>query len=60
MLAQLKRLGADSLLYAFMNVGTKLIAFIMLPIYTHFMSRGKLGVLTIIDNWTSMLTFLII
>ncbi|WML46860.1 oligosaccharide flippase family protein [Neobacillus sp. PS3-34] len=60
MLAQLKRLGADSLLYAFMNVGTKLIAFIMLPIYTHFLSPEKYGVLGIIDNWTSMLTFLII
>jgi O-antigen/teichoic acid export membrane protein len=58
--AQIKRLGADSLLYAFMNIGTKLIAFIMLPIYTHFLSPAKYGVLGIIDNWTSMLTFLII
>jgi O-antigen/teichoic acid export membrane protein len=59
-LAQFKRLGADSLLYAFMNVGTKLIAFIMLPIYTHFLSPEKYGVLDIIDKWTAMLTFLII
>ncbi|MEH7482340.1 oligosaccharide flippase family protein [Neobacillus drentensis] len=60
MLAQIKRLGADSLLYAFMNVGTKLIAFIMLPIYTNFLPPEKYGVLGLIDNWTSMLTFLII
>ena len=60
MFAQLKRLGADSLLYAFMNVGTKLIAFIMLPIYTNFLPPEKYGVLGLIDNWTSMLTFLII
>jgi O-antigen/teichoic acid export membrane protein len=59
-LAQIKRLGADSLLYAFMNVGTKFIAFMMLPIYTHFLPPAKYGVLGIIDNWTSMLTFLII
>lgn len=60
MFAQIKRLGADSLLYAFMNVGTKLIAFIMLPIYTRILPPAKYGVLGIIDNWTSMLTFLII
>lgn len=60
MLAQFKRLGADSLLYAFMNVGTKLIAFIMLPIYTNFLPPSEYGVLDIIDKWTSMLTFLVI
>lgn len=60
MLAQFKRLGADSLLYAFMNVGTKLIAFIMLPIYTNFLPRENYGVLTTIDSITSMLTFLVI
>lgn len=60
MLAQFKRLGADSLLYAFMNVGTKLIAFIMLPIYTNYLPPAEYGVLDIIDKWTAMLTFLII
>jgi O-antigen/teichoic acid export membrane protein len=59
-LAQFKRLGADSLLYAFMNVGTKLIAFIMLPIYTNFLTTSEYGILEIADKWTSMLTFLII
>ncbi|AIE61378.1 lipopolysaccharide biosynthesis protein [Bacillus methanolicus] len=60
MFAQIKRLGADSLLYAFMNVGTKVIAFIMLPIYTNFLPPAQYGVLGVIDNWTSMLSFLII
>ncbi|ESU34213.1 polysaccharide biosynthesis protein [Bacillus sp. 17376] len=60
MLAQFKRLGADSLLYAFMNIGTKLIAFIMLPIYTNFLPREKYGLLTTIDTVTAMLTFLVI
>jgi O-antigen/teichoic acid export membrane protein len=58
--SQIKRLGADSLLYAFMNVGTKLIAFIMLPIYTNFLPPEELGVLDVIDKFSSMLTFLII
>jgi O-antigen/teichoic acid export membrane protein len=60
LLSQLKRLGADSLLYAFMNVGTKLIAFIMLPVYTSFLSRAQYGVVYILDQVTSMLTFLVI
>lgn len=60
MLTQLKRLGADSLLYALMNVGTKVIAFIMLPVYTNFLPPSEYGVLDIIDRWTAMLTFLII
>lgn len=60
MLSQFKRLGADSLLYAFMNVGTKIIAFVMLPVYTNFLPPAEYGVLDIIDKWTSMLTFLVI
>lgn len=61
MFAQIKRLGADSLLYAFMNVGTKLIAFIMLPIYTSFLpDPAQYGVLDYLDRVTSMLTFVVI
>lgn len=60
MLSQIKRLGADSLLYAFMNVGTKLIAFIMLPVYTSFLSKSQYGVVDLLDRLTSMLTFLVI
>ncbi|KAF6509670.1 hypothetical protein GS8_3201 [Geobacillus stearothermophilus] len=40
MFSAFKRLGADSLLYAFMNVGTKMIAFLMLPIYTSYLSKA--------------------
>ena len=59
--SQIKRLGADSLLYAFMNVGTKIIAFIMFPIYTSFLPNpAEFGVLDYIDRITSMLTFLVI
>lgn len=60
MLSAFKRLGADSLLYAFMNVGTKLIAFLMLPIYTGYLSKAQYGAVYLIDQWTSMLTFLVI
>ncbi len=61
MLAQIKRLGGDSLLYALMNVGTKLIAFIMLPIYTRFLpDPAEYGVLDYVDRLSAMLTFLVI
>ncbi|WP_445613121.1 lipopolysaccharide biosynthesis protein [Geobacillus sp. YF-1] len=60
MFAAFKRLGADSLLYAFMNVGTKLIAFLMLPVYTSYLSKAQYGAVYLIDQWTSMLTFLVI
>ncbi|MRX72168.1 oligosaccharide flippase family protein [Bacillus lacus] len=60
MLNQLKRLGGDSLLYALMNVGTKLIAFLMIPIYTSYLGREQFGALGTIDSFTSMMTFLVI
>ncbi len=43
-----------------MNVGTKLIAFIMLPIYTTFLNPAEYGVIDYLDRITSMLTFLVI
>ncbi|MET0960152.1 MAG: oligosaccharide flippase family protein, partial [Psychrobacillus psychrotolerans] len=61
MFSQLKRLGADSLLYAFMNVGTKLIAFILFPLYAHYLVDTSLvGLLQLVDTNVSMLTFLVI
>ena len=61
MFSQLKRLGADSLLYAFMNVGTKLIAFILFPLYAHYLEKESLvGMLQMVDTTVSMLTFLVI
>ncbi|MED4454472.1 lipopolysaccharide biosynthesis protein [Metabacillus fastidiosus] len=60
MFQNLKRLGGDSLLYALMNVGTKMIAFIMLPIYTNFLTPDQYAPVGIIDRWTSMLIFLVI
>lgn len=60
MLSQVKRLVGDSFLYAFMSLGTKLIAFIMYPIYTHYLGLAEIGVLGIIDTTIAMLTFFII
>jgi O-antigen/teichoic acid export membrane protein len=59
-LAQVKRLGGDSLLYALMNVGTKLIAFIMLPIFTRFLTVSEYGVLDFTEKIMAMLTFLVL
>lgn len=61
MFSQLKRLGGDSLLYALMNVGTKIIAFIMFPIYTYYIPDPAVyGVLDYVERITAMLTFLVI
>jgi O-antigen/teichoic acid export membrane protein len=60
LLAQIKRLSGDSLLYALMNVGTKLIAFLMIPIYTAYLGLAEMGVLENIDALTSILTFVVI
>lgn len=43
-----------------MNVGTKLIAFLMIPIYTAYLGLAEMGVLENIDALTSILTFIII
>ncbi|QNG60237.1 oligosaccharide flippase family protein [Bacillus sp. PAMC26568] len=60
MLKHLKRLGGDSLLYALMNVGTKLIAFLMLPIYTTYLSPSEMGAFELVEAVVSILTFVII
>jgi O-antigen/teichoic acid export membrane protein len=60
MMQHLKKLGGETLLYALMNVGTKLIAFLMLPIYTLYLSTTEMGVFENIEALVSMLTFLVI
>jgi O-antigen/teichoic acid export membrane protein len=60
LLAQLKRLAGDSFLYALMSVSTKLIAFIMFPIYTHYIQPAEYGVLGIIDGTIAILGYFVI
>jgi O-antigen/teichoic acid export membrane protein len=60
LLNHLKKLGGETLLYALMNVGTKLIAFFMLPIYTRYLSTTQMGVFENIEALVSILTFVVI
>lgn len=60
MLNHLRKLGGETLLYALMNVGTKLIAFLMLPIYTHYLSTTEMGVFENVEAMVSILTFVVI
>nr|WP_278187304.1 MULTISPECIES: oligosaccharide flippase family protein [Bacillaceae] len=53
-------MGGETLLYALMNVGTKLIAFLMLPIYTHYLTTTEMGVFENIEAMVSVLTFVVI
>ncbi|WP_338778645.1 oligosaccharide flippase family protein [Metabacillus sp. FJAT-52054] len=60
MLKQLKRFGGDALLYALMNVGTKLVAFLMISVYTRYLDAAEYGVFENIDAVTNLMTFLVI
>lgn len=60
MLTHIKKLGGETLLYALMNVGTKLIAFFMLPIFTKYLSPAEMGAMENIEALVSILTFVII
>lgn len=60
LLNHLKKLGGETLLYALMNVGTKLIAFLMLPIYTKYLSTTEMGVFENVEALVSILTFVVI
>ncbi|WP_044639761.1 lipopolysaccharide biosynthesis protein [Risungbinella massiliensis] len=60
MLAQLKRFAGDSLIYALMSVGTKIIAFIMTPFYSKALTQDEFGALGVIDSTLSIISFLVI
>lgn len=60
MLAQIKRFAGDSLIYALLSVGTKIIALIMIGFYTNVLTGDELGALGVIDTTLGMLSFLIL
>ena len=51
-----KKLGRNTLIFTIGNIGSSLITFIMLPIYTNFLSTNEYG---IIDFITVTLNFLL-
>lgn len=60
MFAKLKRFLGDSVLYAFMSLSTKLIAFMMMPLYSEYLDRSEVGIVGTVDSTIAMFTFLII
>jgi O-antigen/teichoic acid export membrane protein len=55
-----KKLVEDSFIYALMSVSTKLIAFVMTPIYTRLIVPEQFGMLGIIDGTIAILSYLVI
>lgn len=60
LLTQLKRFAGDSLLYAFMSVSTKLIAFIMFPLYLDLLVPKEIAAMSVIDSTINILTIFVI
>lgn len=51
-----KRLISDSLLFAIGSIGTKMIMFIMVPVYTYYLATGVYGSVDIFLTTLTMLT----
>lgn len=56
--ASLKRLGRDTLIYGVSSVLSRIVSFIMLPVYTRVLTPGDYGVLSLLDNTIDVATIL--
>lgn len=54
--SRLAKLLSDSIIFAIGNIGTKVIMFIMIPIYTFFLTPANYGVLDIAITTVTLLT----
>lgn len=53
---RVRMLLSDSLLFAVSNIGTKLIMFLMVPVYTYYLSTGTYGMVDLYLTTLTMLT----
>ena len=60
MFEQLKKLGRHSLVYGFGILLTNSIAFVMIPIYTRFLTTADYGILEIINRTSEILGIILI
>lgn len=58
--SKLKRLLGDSILYAFMSVGTKIIAFLMIGVFQDQLEKVGFGILANMDSALSLTSLMII
>lgn len=50
-----KRLGKNTIIVFIGNAGSKLIGFLMLPFYTHWLSKGEYGISDLINTYSLVL-----
>lgn len=60
MFEQLKKLGKHSLIYGFGILLTNSIAFVMIPIYTRFLTTADYGILEIINRTSEVLGIILV
>ncbi|MFH2204116.1 MAG: oligosaccharide flippase family protein [Elusimicrobiota bacterium] len=51
MLGDLKTLGKDTLVYGLSTVAARLLNFLLLPFYTHFLAPGEYGIVAIVFTY---------
>lgn len=54
----LKRLGRDTLLYAISSVLARVVSFVMLPVYTRYLTPADYGILSMLDLSVEVTTLL--
>lgn len=54
--SSVKRLFSNSLIFSIGTLGTKVIGFLMVPVYTYFLTQGQFGIVDLISTTVAMLT----
>lgn len=54
-----KRLGKNTIIVFLGNAGSKIVGLLMLPFYTHFLSKAEYGTSDLINTYTSVLLALV-
>lgn len=49
-----KKLGVNTLIFAIANIGSKIVNFLLVPLYTNVLSRGEYGTAELVINCTSI------
>jgi O-antigen/teichoic acid export membrane protein len=55
MFAQLLKTYKDAVIYSFGNLANKIVGFLLLPLYTHYLPLSEYGVLGLVEPFTQLL-----
>ncbi|MEH7092940.1 polysaccharide biosynthesis C-terminal domain-containing protein [Priestia megaterium] len=54
-MSKYKKLAVNSIVFAIGNLGSKLISFILLPLYTYYLTKSEFGTVDLLTNTLSLL-----